>query len=89
LATAVLVAVTLLVVLPLYAYVAARVPQGQGVMGLLDRVLHGWGGKLLIVILLGFAATDFVFTKTLSVADAAIDLIHSAPSRTRSGGRGW
>jgi hypothetical protein len=77
LATVVIVLFTLFGALPVYCYVAGRSPHGQGAIGLLERSVHGWLGKLLIVILLGFAATDFVITKTLSVADAAEHLIHN------------
>src|SRR5438552_10429336 len=77
LATVVVVLFTFLGALPVYAYVAGRSPNGQGAVGLLERLLPGWLGKLLIVILLGFAATDFVVTRTLSVADAAEHLIHN------------
>ncbi len=77
LATVVVVLVTFLGAVPVYWYVAGRSPHGQGAIGLLERSVHGWLGKLLIVILLGFAATDFVITKTLSVADAAEHLIYN------------
>jgi len=77
LATLVVVLLTFLGALPVYAYVAGRSPHGQGAIGLLERLVPGWLGKLLIVILLGFAATDFVVTRTLSVADAAEHLIHN------------
>jgi hypothetical protein len=71
LATLVVVAMTLGGALPIYLYVAGRSPLGQGSVALLERLLHGWRGKTLIVLLLGFAATDFVMNKTLSLADAA------------------
>src|SRR5438132_14289227 len=77
LASVVIVLLTFLGALPVYAYVAGRSPHGQGAIGLLERLIPGWFGKLLIVILLGFAATDFVVTRTLSVADAAEHLIHN------------
>src|SRR5438046_1687873 len=67
LATVVVVLLTFLGALPVYAYVAGRSPHGQGAVGLLERLIPGWLGKFLIVILLGFAATDFVITRTLSV----------------------
>jgi hypothetical protein len=76
-ATLVVVAVTLFCALPVYAQVAARSPNGQGAIGLLERLVPGWLGKALILVLLGFAATDFIFTRTLSVADAAVHLTHN------------
>jgi hypothetical protein len=75
LATVVLVLVTLFGALPVYAYVASKSPHGQGSIGMLERLVHGWTGKTLVLVLLGFAATDFVITKTLSAADAAEHLI--------------
>lgn len=74
-ATVVLVLVTLLGALPVYSYVCGRSHEGQGSAGMLARLVSGWGGKLLILVLLGFAATDYVITKTLSTADAAVHLI--------------
>jgi hypothetical protein len=77
LATVVVVAVTLFAALPVYLYVAGRSPLGGGVVALLERLIPGWRGKLLIVIMLGFTATDFVFTRTFSAAAAAEHLIHN------------
>src|SRR5256714_6884227 len=47
-------AVTLLLALPVYAYVVGRSPHGEGATGLLERHVHGWLGKVLILVLLGF-----------------------------------
>ncbi len=71
LATAILIAVTLLGALPIYSQVAGRSYAGQGSIAMLEALLHGWNGKILVLVLLGFAATDFVITMTLSAADAA------------------
>ena len=77
LATMVVVLVTLFAALPVYLYVAGRSPQGGGAVALLERLAPGWRGKLLILILLGFTATDFVFTRTFSAAAAAEHLLHN------------
>jgi len=77
LATVVLVLVTLGCALPVYCKVAEESPLGQGSIAMLERLLRGWRAKILVLVLLGFAATDFVITKTLSAADAAEHLIHN------------
>ena len=76
-ATVVLVLVTLLGALPVYCHVAASSPHGQGSIAMLERLVHGWTGKMMVLALLGFAATDFVITMTLSAADAAEHVIHN------------
>jgi hypothetical protein len=76
-ATLVLVIVTLGCALPVYRRVAAESPNGLGSIAMLERLVGGWPGKFLVLVLLGFAMTDFVITKTLSAADAAEHLIHN------------
>ncbi|HEY2760810.1 MAG TPA: hypothetical protein VGI75_08705 [Pirellulales bacterium] len=77
LATVVLVLLTLFGAVPVYKHVASKSPHGQGSIAMLEQLLHGWKCKVLVLILLGFAATDFVITKTLSAADAAVHLLHN------------
>ncbi|MBM3981267.1 MAG: amino acid transporter [Planctomycetes bacterium] len=77
LATVVLVLVTLFGALPVYAYVAKKSFTGQGSIGMLAKLVSGWPGKVMVLVLLGFAATGFVITKTLSAADAAVHLIEN------------
>jgi len=77
LATILLVMVTLFGALPIYMYVAGQSPNGLGSIGMLERLVHGWPGKFIVLTMLGFAATDFVITKTLSAADATSHLIEN------------